>query len=157
VKVKYLMGPHLKRRWALWQWMDIPSAHNANAVYLRRLRVVQTPWFSVLIHWINEPDAGRHPHDHPWWFASWVVRGGYVEEMWPHYGHYRDNISMSRLWPRRSWHTMSFWAAHRITEVLPGTITVIFTGRRRRKFRFWTPDGRIPYDKMVPAEVDDVE
>jgi hypothetical protein len=159
MKVKYPMGPHLARRWALWQWMDIPSTEHPDLVYLRRLRVVQTPWFSVLVHWINEPDTGRYPHDHPWPFCSFVLRGNYHEEVWLNAKHfYRDGAKPRQLTHRRwSIHKMGLDAAHRIMQVSPRLVTLVLTGKRHYKFNFWTPIGKIPYDKMIPAEVNDVE
>jgi hypothetical protein len=159
VRVKYPMGPHLKRRWALWQWIDIPSTEHPELVYLRRLRVVQTPWFSVLVHWINEPDAGRHPHDHPWPFCSFVLRGFYHEEVWPSTNaFYKYRIPpLQHFHQRWSIHKMGLDAAHRIVLVSPRLMTLVLTGKRHYKFSFWTPDGQIPYDKMVPREVNDVE
>ena len=46
---------------------------------------------------------------------------------------------------------------HQVTYVEPKTITLVFTGKRSRKFCFWTPDGKIPYDQMNPWELNDVE
>lgn len=159
MKVKYPMGPHLARRWALGQWMDIPSAHNADGVYLRRLRVVQTPWFSVLVHWINEPDTGRYPHDHPWPFCSFVLRGFYHEEVWPSTKSFYQQGSPPQEHTHHRWsvHRMGLDAAHRITQVSPRLMTLVLTGKRYYKFSFWTPLGKVPYDKMIPAEVNDVE
>lgn len=149
----------VSKNWAFFEWADIPSKTNPDQVYLRRLRVVQTPWFSTLIHWIYEPDPDRDPHDHPWPFWSLIVRGGYVERV---YGRYAPNsrtplLSVAkrlenyntRVWRRRSWHKMSIEDAHHITEVIPGTITCVFTGRRVRQFCFWTPEGEIPWGRYL--------
>ncbi len=37
-------------------------------------------WFGVFLHRMDGPDPGLDFHDHPWSFASLVLRGGYVEE-----------------------------------------------------------------------------
>jgi hypothetical protein len=31
-----------------------------------------------LHHWMG-PDDDRAPHDHPWWFITFVLRGGYID------------------------------------------------------------------------------
>ncbi len=149
--VKYPMGPHLAGNWKLWQWMDIESSTNPGFVYLRRLRVIQTPWFSVLIHWIMEPDDSRYFHDHPWtWFTSWVLKGGYSEEFHKSERHFYDLhlpplYNVYRQW---SWHAVRMESAHRIIELFGPTVTLVFTGKRVRKFRFWLPQGPMDYDKV---------
>jgi len=57
-------------RWAFMQGFQV--AQNGRP-YLDRLRVLQTPWFSVLLHRIHEPDLDRDPHDHPWPFVSLIL------------------------------------------------------------------------------------
>ena len=126
-------------RWAFIQRLDIPDANDSSRVYLRRRRLIQTPWFGVLWHRIFLPDSDRDPHDHPWPFASFVVRGGYREQIYP------DPASLDRFivrdWKRFSWHIVGTEAAHRIIHVSPGTITLILTGRRLREWGFWTSRG----------------
>jgi hypothetical protein len=47
-------------------------------VYVRRW-YVETPFFSVrLHHWLHSDDD-RNLHDHPWWFVSFVLSGGYID------------------------------------------------------------------------------
>lgn len=48
-------------------------------VHFRRYRLLETPWFAVYIHWIGRSDEDKHPHNHPWWFRSFILKGGYVE------------------------------------------------------------------------------
>lgn len=145
--------------WAFLEWADIPSKKTPGTVYLRRLRVVQTPWFSWLIHWINEPDFDRDPHDHPWTFWSLIVRGGYAERVYSRYApntrtpvlSVRSRLAnySTRVWRRASLHKMATEDAHQITEVIPGTITCVFTGRRVRQFCFWTPAGEVPWRRYL--------
>lgn len=144
--------------WDFWVWADIPSAVNPGQVYLRRLRIISTPWFAVYLHNINEADTGRHPHDHPWTFYSWVLCGGYWEEVWPTEQHFDLEIPPLQLSHNRgSIHKMSIESAHKIMLATDGLTTIIFAGKRQRKFRFWTPKGKIPWDKMRPSEVNDVD
>lgn len=141
VKLKYdgARGPG----WALLSWLDVPSKVHPGEVYLRRLRVVNTPWFGVYVHWIYEEDSDRFHHDHPWGFVSLVLRGGYTEEFYASFGAHW----VRRVWRRGSLHWMRRSEAHRIVA-LSGqpTVTLVVTGPRRQVWGFWTPDGKVPWD-----------
>jgi len=43
-------------RWCVWRWTDVVLG---GELYLRRL---QTPWFSVMLHWILRPDPQPDMH-----------------------------------------------------------------------------------------------
>lgn len=134
-KVKY---PYKNVRWAFFKWADIPSAADESLVYLRRLRILQTPWFMFYLHWIFEPDNDRDPHDHPMSFWSFIVRGGYTEVV------YHD-LGLAAHGPYRrclfSLHKMPRTWAHKITDIRPGTVTLLLGGPRRQKWGFWTAQG----------------
>jgi hypothetical protein len=49
--------------------------------YMRRYWLFKTPWLCARFHVILRPDAGRHLHDHPFWFRSIILEGSYLEEM----------------------------------------------------------------------------
>jgi hypothetical protein len=127
------------------QYCDIPSEDDPQRAYLRRLRIVQTPWCNLYLHWINEPDADRHPHDHPWRFWSLVLYGGYTERV------HKAISDTGRLHNCTRWslHSMPIDQAHQITLVLPNTLTLILTGRRRRVWRFWTEHGKVPWREYL--------
>lgn len=142
------------KRWTFWQRFNIAGA--SGGVYLRRLRVIQTPLFSVYWHHIDEPDPDLDPHDHPWKFISFIVRGGYIERVW------RDasdrTLNEKNVWNRFSVHVMPTNWAHRITEVRPNTVTLILAGPRVREWGFWKflaqprqyPSGRVVAIDWVP-------
>lgn len=146
-------------RWAVWQWCDIPSQDNPGQVYLRRLRLVQTPWFSVMLHWINEPDVGRYAHDHPWTFYSFILRGNYREDVWPDEAWmYKQKLPpLMNLWCRYSIHRMPFGSAHRIVHASEGLVTMVVTGKRQQVFRFWTDDKPVTWYRVHPKEVNDID
>lgn len=134
-------------RWAFFKWFTIPDAHEPEKTYLKRLRIVQTPLFGVYLHWIYLPDRDRHPHDHPWTFTSIVLRGGYTEELSaPESPDPRVKLSVHRRW---SGHVMRMWQAHRIRELWPNTMTLVFVGARKRIWGFWTPEGFVPWNEYV--------
>lgn len=141
----YVVSGSWSPRWAFWSPMNITKPDGSS--YLRRLRIVETPWFGLLLHRIDGPDTEADPHDHPWWFASWVVRGGYDEIVWP-LASLWGRGKIRNHWKRWSLHAMPLPAAHRITSVLPGTITVVMHGPRVKSWGFWiwdSTDGARPW------------
>lgn len=121
-------------KWALWRWYDIILD---DELYLSRLNLIKTPWFSVKLHWIHRPDPDRDLHDHPWWFISFVLRGGYVERE-------SKNPSVehgkSRFIGRFNYKNKV--TAHRISEVLPNTVTLILSGPKdyEKEWGFYDAD-----------------
>lgn len=48
--------------------------------YLLRWYVVpRNPWLNVYLHQFLHDDEDRALHDHPWWFISLMLKGGYFE------------------------------------------------------------------------------
>lgn len=139
-------GFRVSPRWAFMEWADIPSYANPNEVYLRRLRVLQTPLFGIMLHFIFEPDTDPDPHDHPWVFWSLVLRGGYHERVFPYVVRDRHDFSSQEF--RNGWlsfHKFPFDWAHKIIVLKPHTITLVITGRRRRNpWGFHTSEGFVP-------------
>lgn len=131
-------GSVAEKGWAFWRWFNILDPYGD--LYLRRLYVIATPWFSVMIHWIVAPDPDRDPHDHPWSFYSFIWRGGYYEWVYPQDG--RKQLHRHERW---SGHLMRAEGVHKIEEVEEGTITVVITGPRRREWGFSTPGGWVHY------------
>jgi len=123
-------------RWVFFRRLDI--VHDGE-IYLRRWRLIETPWFGVLLHRIAKPDDGRSYHDHPWSFVSFVLRGWYRElVMWGPEGHPR--IFAARRLVR--WVTAKRAEdAHRIEAVPPGGAwTLVLRGPRRRTWGFYAPN-----------------
>lgn len=123
-------------RWAFWRWTDVVLE---GELYLRRLHLFQCPWFAVMLHWILRPDANRDLHDHPVSFLSVVLRGGYLQEV-PH-----EEGEAFRLERIRWGQYMPAEGAHRILTVLPGTLTLVLAGPRRREWGFLTLDGWVDW------------
>lgn len=128
---------------------DIPSKTNPGSCYLRRLRVWNAPWCSLYVHQIFEKDNDRDPHDHPWNFWSLVLRGGYSEVVRPYVAERGRRRARVLHHKRRSLHRMPVHAAHKINAILPGTITLILTGPRKRQWGFWTPEGFVPANRYL--------
>lgn len=127
------------QRWTLWRWTDVRVG---GALYLRRLHLVQTPLFSIMLHWIVMADPEPDLHDHPVDFLSVMLRGGYDEYV-PSKGAVSGIVC--RTWPRWSWHSMRATDRHRIVKVQPNTLTLVFAGPVVRAWGFWTPEGFMPW------------
>jgi hypothetical protein len=121
-------------------------------VYMRRRRIVQTPWFGLYLHRFDAADPGLDLHDHPWWFASIVLRGGYVEEVAaardaPRQALFAEeftscNRGVERAWHAPSVHSVRLDECHSIRRLLRvPTWTLVVCGPRRRTWGFYEPDG----------------
>jgi hypothetical protein len=112
-------------RWAFWRWYDIVLD---DELYLSRLNIIKTPWFSIKLHWIHRPDPDRDLHDHPWWFVSLVLSGGYEEY------ESKDPTSQPGKLKNINWFNYkNKTTAHRISKIKPNTITLILAGRKDRE------------------------
>ena len=118
------------KRWAVWKWFYI-TRRDGSDLYLRRLRLIQTPLFAIYIHWIYRADADRQCHDHPWAFTSFVLKGGYEEEQY-----HRTGETTFR--PVRFLNLAPYGKIHRINRLFSTpTITLMFVGRRRDTWGFY--------------------
>jgi hypothetical protein len=104
------------------------------STYVNRLRVIQTPLFSIYLHKIHRADAFPYGHDHPWWFAALIVSGGYDEEIWDDP---RRPVSYTRKRRRWSLRTIKRSQAHRITDVYGDLWSAVVTGPKRGTWRFY--------------------
>jgi hypothetical protein len=94
--------------------------------YVIRWRV-ETPVGSLRVHHWLGPDDDRAFHDHPWWFLTLVVKGGYTDKSPA--GDEHLHVGAVRYRP----------ALHRHTVVpdLGGAWTVLVTGGKKRDWGFW--------------------
>lgn len=120
-------------RWAVWRWT---TRTTAGGDYLRRLHLFKAPWFAVMLHWIYRADPQPDPHDHPVSFLSVVLRGGY-DEWTP-----GDPCHRVR---RINWIPYNY--VHRITRVMPGTLTLCVNGPPRHRWGFYTPGGKVDWQE----------
>lgn len=133
-------------RWALMQRLVIGPP---DSPYLTRLRIVSTPLFGVYLHRLHRPDAERDLHDHPWAFATLVIRGSYMEEFHPDPRQPTARVGrgqIRRAWRRWSIHRMPLGVAHRIIAVGNDATTLLLVGPKVRQWGFWTRDGWVPWD-----------
>lgn len=139
------------------------------AVYLVRYTLLRLPFLKIRLHHILLSDT-ECPHDHPWSFGSFILRGGYKE--YREYREYPDPMDLldspAKLIQgvRYNWHTdkwtSELWHGpgsllirkatdiHRL-ELLPGKTcwTLVFMGRYKRPvWGFWKKSGKfVPHEK----------
>lgn len=137
-------------RWSFFSRFDIRD-ETTGELYLRRWYLLATPWFSLLLHKIVTPDKDRDLHDHPWWFLSFMLWGGYDEIRL--LGRATDPIGSTFYYDttikRRCWLSLAFraaTAAHRIISLRRApTWTLLLTGPRRCSWGFHTAKGYIDW------------
>jgi hypothetical protein len=124
-------------RWAFLKRTYIPELATAETALLKRWRIIQTPRFAVFLHKHFKPDPSRDLHDHPYNFWTWILKGDYSED--------RDRGRVI-VWRRGSLHFMKAEWPHSIRALsrVP-TWSLLFVGRRRRIWGFYTDNGWVPY------------
>jgi len=101
--------------------------------YMDRFWLFQTPWLCARFHLIKRADAGRHLHDHPFWFRSIILRGSYLEERLDGEINYYHPGYVNSMDP----HT---W--HRIGAICGSSVlTLVFHGPRLSKSWGFLVDG----------------
>lgn len=124
------------RRWFLTKLI---SADHPQGPMLRRYMIFQGARFGVYVHQFFRPDADRDVHDHPWWFGTLVLRGGYLEQLAEDPA--GDESGDRERWSRRgSAHRMPRSSAHRIVHVLPETWTLLLVGPKMQGWGFYVRD-----------------
>lgn len=125
--------------------------------YLRRWWVIpRNRFFNIYLHQILRSDDDRAFHDHPWWNASFILKGGYWEAM--PYDYQPDGRPYGNRIKWRGRFAIVFrraTAAHRLVladgrrrtkagesgfELLP-CWSLFFTGPTVRRWGFWCPKG----------------
>jgi hypothetical protein len=110
--------------------------------YLRRwvLPIPALGWSIRLHHWLSDDDH-EAVHDHPTWFWTLVLRGGYRDlHRAFHQDGWRpaeDRLSCGSLRFRPATHT------HAVLDVAPQHLTLCLFGREKRRWSFF-PSGRRP-------------
>jgi hypothetical protein len=137
-----------------WLFMSPQRIMHYGKLYMWRLRMLRTPWFSVYLHRIAQKDADEDLHDHPWTFASFVLWGRYIEAYKifgdnPFFGKWEMTTSRIVRWfnfkRAEDAHTITFLASPWNT----GVITLVFLGPKRRSWGFYTDKGWIPWRQYV--------
>ena len=126
------------------------QVHVAGRLFIDRLRVIQCPWFAVLLTRIHSADIGRDPHNHSRGFWTFILSGGYTERLCRTSS---PGVTWTRRHRRFSLKHMPVGWAHQITRIDGPLRTLVFAGRHHGTFHFWTPDGPVDWrDYGRPAD-----
>lgn len=121
--------------------------------YLKRWYIIpRNRFLNIYLHQFLRSDDDRALHDHPWWFASLLIRGAYWEHRQDRPLTYRSLRRAPSLAFRRA------DTAHRVE--LDGDAfdegwrefpawTLIVTGPREREWGFLCPQGWRHWEKFV--------
>lgn len=113
--------------------------------YLTRYKLLVLPWVRIYLHHIHRSDSDRCVHDHPWWFWSIVLAGGYVEDIRRADG---AMVTQTNRPGRVLFRPSGF--AHRIAVLLGRQCwTLVIAGRRRRSWGFFTKHGWMHWTKFL--------
>lgn len=123
-------------------------------VYLDRWGLEWNRVGGIFIHKMSAPDPGIDLHDHPWWFTSLTLKGGYDEErcgtavaspfalIQDRRG--RDFRGSVRRRAPLSFQSTPLHKAHRIIRLHQVTSwSLVIHGPKRREWGFYTPNGWI--------------
>lgn len=127
----------------------VKEVDGETVVYLRRFFLFPRNKFANLyLHHIMRSDDDAWPHDHPWNFASLILKNGYLDEQWgwlrewdawgkkfredPTYCPEKYEITRpGKFVYRKAEHV------HRVILDRGPAWTLVFTGRRFRQWGFW--------------------
>jgi hypothetical protein len=113
---------------------NVISANSPLGPLLIRYIIFRIPQFGIYIHKLCRDDNDRALHDHPWPFTSFIMKGGYFEytpaTAWYPEGEKKYYGRFSFLRRPAKW-------IHRFELVERPTWTLVFVGRRCRKWGFW--------------------
>lgn len=86
----------------------------------------------LYLHNMRRSDADRELHDHPWWFLSFIIWGGYTEE---------TESGKERIRPGRIIFRPASWR-HRVhLDEGKQSWSLVLTGVKERSWGFWTETG----------------
>lgn len=108
-------------------------------------RLIQMCGIAARVHEILRSDLGREPHDHPWWYLTIILKGGYCEHRYDAAGklisskwHGAGSVLFRRA---NSWHML---------ELDGATATTLFiTGSKSQTWGFNVGGEKVPYHEYL--------
>ncbi len=95
-------------------------------------KLLQHFGIAVRVHEILRSDYERHPHDHPWWYVTIILRGRYIETIYNDAGRLVDvnywGPGSILFRPAGSWHRLDLYG--------PPVWTLFITGRYKQTWGF---------------------
>ena len=127
-------------------------------IYLDRWGIEWKPLGGVFLHKMSAPDPGKDLHDHPWWFFSVILWGGYSEERaltrdaveWAQEADLAESIASAGpanrgRYDRHRWLSIRYLGRHEchtIRGLLGRTSwSLVVHGPNHGQWGFYTPEG----------------
>jgi len=151
--VKLRLAGRRSPNWAILERFEVPNLDDPRQTYLTRWRLIQTPWFGVYLHRMDGPDSRPTLHDHPWEFASIILRGGYREvyNAEPARSALTDDYRIHRAGDVNRLHVTD---GHYIRELFRvPTWTLMLVGRRQRTWGYWDDESGYRDRSWTPFDV----
>lgn len=107
--------------------------------YARRWALI-LPFGSIRVHQWWRSDDKRAPHSHPWWFTTFVVKGGYEDWSYPERTRQGAPRLEAKIVDRLNRWSVRYRAAHHVHSVSVdpgGCWTILVTGSDRQAWGFW--------------------
>lgn len=86
---------------------------------------------SLLLHHFVAPDPDRHLHNHPQYFISTIISGGYTEEL---------TEGREKSYTVGDTNRISAGKYHRVSEAMPDTWSIVITGPKEQSWGFLVDD-----------------
>ena len=152
---RYLAGLIIK--FAQWRGPTKYGGHiygHDGSLYMERWKIFEGDWLNVRVHHIARRDEDRHLHDHPWNWASLVLRNGYIEavprQISPEFEGDKEIVEY-RVRVAGDFCVRRALDRHRIASVRPGTYTLFITGPKINWWGFITRQGKVYYRDYLKA------
>lgn len=151
-----MSDPNFFRLWWTVRPLVIGGRQDHDAPYLKRWFVIpRNKWFNIYVHKFEASDDDRALHDHPWFWLSVALRGGYWEVRddgtvkWRRPGSvaFRHPLGAHRVELDRESYYPPYEQGYRWREKPAWTLFI--TGPRLRTWGFYCPQGWIPWQKFT--------
>lgn len=128
---------------------DFLIGPNKDDPYMRRWWIIpRNRWFNIYLHEILHSDDDRALHDHPWFNASFLLLGRYLEHTIR-----RGGVAVVTERRQGDLCLRTPWAAHRLETVEnERTISLFITGPIMRTWGFHCRRKWIPWKEFVDPD-----
>lgn len=135
---------------------DFTVATESGRIYMYRWWIIpQNKYLNIYLHKFIGDDEDRALHDHPWESLSFLFRGSYIE----HLPGNEKIIYKAPCFIRRKAEHQHRIELHKISlepyafKNIPQVAWTIFcTGRKRREWGFWCPQGFVHWKIFTKAD-----
>ncbi len=121
-----------------------------NPYMLRWFLIPRNPFFNIYLHKFVRDDDDRALHDHPWWFISVMLKGGYVETTETGMVARRVGSIAYRCAEYR--HRVQLFRNEFGLNIRKPCWTLVITGRKVREWGFWCPKGFVHWKDFVDTQ-----